>query len=124
FAWAGGQALARYILDEPQIVAGKSVLDFGSGSGLVAIAAARSAASRAVAADTDPYAAIAIGLNAAANGVSVEVETRDLLGKSCTGFQVILAGDVCYERAMADAVLAWLALCAEKGALVLIGDPG
>ena len=123
FAWAGGQALARYLLDAPEIVAGKHVLDFASGSGLVAIAAARAGAVRVEACDIDAFAAEAIGLNAAANGVSVTVRLDDLIGRD-DGWAVITAGDVCYERAMAERVIAWLSVLAARGATVLIGDPG
>lgn len=123
FAWAGGQALARYLLDAPEIVAGKRVLDFASGSGLVAIAAARSGAMAVEACDIDAFAAEAIAINAAANGVAVTVSLSDLVG-SDAGWDVICAGDVCYERAMAESVIAWLAELAARGATVLIGDPG
>ena len=122
FAWAGGQALARHILDHRGLVAGRSVLDFGAGSGLVAIAAAKGGA-RATAAETDPFAAAAIALNAAANGVAVAVERADIIG-SAPRWDVILAGDMCYERPLAERLTAWLADCAAAGALVLLGDPG
>jgi len=123
FAWAGGQALARYLLDEPDVVAGKHVLDFASGSGLVAIAAARAGAAYVEACDIDAFAGEAIGLNAAANGVSVTVRLDDLIGRD-EDWQVICAGDVCYERAMAESVIAWLSVRAARGGTVLIGDPG
>jgi len=124
FAWAGGQALARYILDRPEIVRGRRVLDFGAGSGIVAIVAALSGAGRVIAADIEPFAETAIALNASANSVSVETETRDLLALPRERFDVVLAGDVCYEQPMADKVVAWLGEHARDGALVLIGDPG
>lgn len=123
FAWAGGQALARYILDQPETVAGKSVLDFAAGSGLVAIAAARAGAASVEAAEIDPHAAAAIGLNAAANGVAVETIAADIVGEK-RRWDVVLAGDVCYEQPMADRVIAWLRDLAGAGALVLLGDPG
>ncbi len=123
FAWAGGQALARYILDRPELVAGRSVLDFAAGSGLVAIAAARAGASSVTAAEIDPHAAASIGLNAAANGEAVETIAADIVGEKGR-WDVVLAGDVCYERPMADRVMAWLRDLAEAGALVLLGDPG
>jgi predicted nicotinamide N-methyase len=123
FAWAGGQALARYLLDAPEIVAGKRVLDFASGSGLVAIAAAKAGAADVEACDIDAFAGEAIGLNAQANGVSVTVRLDDLIGRD-SGWEVICAGDVCYERAMAESVIAWLSVLAARGATVLIGDPG
>jgi predicted nicotinamide N-methyase len=123
FAWAGGQALARHLLDNPQIVAGRTVLDFASGSGLVAIAAARAGAARVTGADIDAFAAAAIGLNAQANGVEVAVRQGDLIGAD-EGWDVVLAGDICYERALAERVVAWLERLAARGATVLIGDPG
>lgn len=123
FAWAGGQGLARHILDHPEIVAGKRVLDFASGSGLVAIAAAKAGAARVEACDIDPFARAAIALNAEANGVGVEILEGDLLGQD-RGWDVALAGDVSYERDMAAAVADWLAALQARGAQALIGDPG
>ena len=123
FAWAGGQALARYVLDHPEVVAERSVVDFGSGSGLVAIAAARSGASRVLAADIDEFARAAIMLNASTNAVIVETTTDDLIG-SFGDWQTILVGDMCYERPLAERLLGWLAELAAKGAIVLLGDPG
>lgn len=124
FAWAGGQALARYILDNPAIVAGKRVIDFASGSGLVAIAAMRAGATEVLAADIDVFCEAAIGLNAVANGVEVAFTDVDLLDAPPPAADVILAGDICYERPMAEAVMAWLAQGRAAGAAVLIGDPG
>jgi predicted nicotinamide N-methyase len=124
FAWAGGQALARYLLDNPEIVAGREVLDIGSGSGIVAIAAAKSGASRVVAADIDPFAAAAIALNASLNGAAVTVETRDLLDRGPAGWGVALAGDICYEEPMSSRALALLRRIAARGRLALLGDPG
>jgi predicted nicotinamide N-methyase len=123
FAWAGGQALARYLLDHPQIVAGRRVLDFASGSGLVAIAAAKSGAARVEACDIDAFAVAAIGINAEANGVPVTARADDLVGRD-EGWEVVCAGDVCYERDMAERVIAWLSALSARGATVLIGDPG
>lgn len=123
FAWAGGQALARYVLDNPQLVAGKRVLDFASGSGLVAIAAVMAGAAHVAACDIDAFAHAAIGLNAAGNGVAVAVLPADILGQDF-GWDVVLAGDVSYERDMATRVTSWLATLHKRGALVLIGDPG
>lgn len=123
FAWAGGQALARYLLDHAEVVAGRRVLDFASGSGLVAIAAMKAGAARVEACDIDAFAATAIGLNAEANGVAVTARLEDLLGRD-EGWEVICAGDVCYERAMAEAVIGWLGGLSRRGATVLIGDPG
>jgi predicted nicotinamide N-methyase len=124
FAWAGGQALARYILDHPEAVVGKQVLDVASGSGMVAISAALAGAARVTAADIDPYAAEAIALNAALNGVTIGIETRDLLDRGPAGWAVVTAGDVCYEEPMASRMLALLRRIAARGRLALLGDPG
>jgi predicted nicotinamide N-methyase len=121
FAWAGGQALARYILD--QGLAANSVLDFGSGSGLVAIAAAKAGAKKVLAADIDPFAAAAIALNAKENGVAVETTTEDVIGRA-GDWNLILIGDMCYERPLAERLLAWLTERTRAGATVLMGDPG
>lgn len=123
FAWAGGQALARHLLDRPHLVAGFRVLDFASGSGLAGIAAAMAGAARVGATDVDPFAASAIALNAAANGVTVEVTLDDVIGTD-EGWDVVLAGDVFYERDMAARVSGWLGKLAGRGAVVLVGDPG
>ena len=123
FAWAGGQAVARYILDRPELVRGKTVLDFASGSGLSAIAAAKAGAARVIASDIDDFAAAAIALNAAANDVTLEIGTTDAIDTD-DGWDVVLAGDVCYEREMAARVTAWLMKLAARGATVLLGDPG
>jgi predicted nicotinamide N-methyase len=124
FAWAGGQALARYILDNPEIVAGKRVIDFASGSGLVAIAAMKAGAASVLAADIDVFCEAAIGLNASANCVEVAFTETDLLDAPPPPAEVLLAGDICYERPMAEAVMAWLGQGRAAGASVLIGDPG
>ncbi len=123
FAWAGGQALARYILDCPGIVAGKSVLDFASGSGLVAIAAAKAGARSVEASEIDAFAVEAIGINAKANRVSIDARLGDMIGAD-EGWDVVLAGDVSYERDMAQRVTDWLERLSARGALVLVGDPG
>ena len=123
FAWAGGQALARYILDHPELVAGKNVLDFASGSGLVGIAAAKAGAARVEACDIDDFAFAAMGLNAEANGVTLNPRTENLMGRD-EGWDVVLAGDVSYERDMAQSVTDWLETLSRRGALALIGDPG
>lgn len=123
FAWAGGQALARYILDHPEIVSGRRVLDFASGSGLVAIAAAKAGGSEVEAVDIDAFAIDAIRINASANHVTVKVRHENLIGRD-EGWDVVLAGDICYERDIAANVIVWLAQLQERGALVLIGDPG
>jgi predicted nicotinamide N-methyase len=124
FAWAGGQALARYLLDHPAQVAGRFVLDFGAGSGLVAIAAAKAGAAQVLAAEIDHFAAAAIAANATLNEVAISVTTNDVIDMTDARWEVVTAGDVCYERPMADRVTAWLRLLSRRGKLVLIGDPG
>lgn len=127
FAWAGGQALGRYILDHPWLVAGKRVLDLGSGSGLVAIATAMAGGVPVVASDIDPFAEQAIALNAEANGAYVEVLMQDLLGLAAPRerrYDLILVGDLFYEETMAARVLSFLDRHAALGTDVLIGDPG
>lgn len=123
FAWAGGQALARYILDNRELVAGRSVVDLGSGSGLTAIAARLSGAERVVAADIDALALAAIGLNARVNGVDIATRGDDLLAAGPERFEVALVGDLFYERALAEAVLAYARAARAQGTLVLVGDP-
>ncbi|WP_254600801.1 methyltransferase [Caulobacter sp. S45] len=125
FAWAGGQALARYVLDHPDVVAGRRVLDFATGSGLVAIAAMKAGAASARGCDIDGVCAAAVALNAQANDVQVAFTCADLLdGPPPREAQVILAGDICYERPVAERVEAWLRTAQAGGATVLIGDPG
>jgi predicted nicotinamide N-methyase len=123
FAWAGGQALARHILDHPELVRERGVLDFGAGSGLVALAAARAGA-LVTAAEIDPLAAAAIALNAALNGLAVAIERADVIGCEPAPWDVVLAGDMCYERPLAERLTRWLRALAVRGALVLLGDPG
>jgi predicted nicotinamide N-methyase len=120
FAWAGGQALARYLLDHPALVADKRVLDFGAGSGLVALAAAKAGAASVLAADIDRFSIAAIKANALANGLSVTVTDADMIG-SGEKFDVILVGDMCYERPLAERLMAWLKA---SDARILLGDPG
>jgi predicted nicotinamide N-methyase len=124
FAWAGGQALSRYILDHPDIVRGKRVLDFGSGSGLIAIAAMKAGAASVLAADIDPFAIASINLNAEVNGVSVLSTAENLVGASNGGWDVILIGDMCYERPLAESIEIWVRSLVADGAMALIGDPG
>jgi predicted nicotinamide N-methyase len=125
FAWAGGQALARYILDNPATVAGQRVVDFASGSGLCAIAAAMAGAGEVTASDLDAFAVAAIGLNAAANGVDGRITATSTNLLDCAPqADVILAADVFYERDLAAAVTDWLLRCRAGGSTVLIGDPG
>ena len=123
FAWPGGQALARYVLDDPSGVSGRSVLDFAAGSGLAAIAAAMAGAAAATAADIDRFAAAAIALNAAANGVTIDILHDDPIDRR-TAWALVLAGDVCYEQPMAGRATAWLRHLAAAGTDVLLGDPG
>jgi predicted nicotinamide N-methyase len=122
FAWAGGQALARYALDHSVLVEGKRVLDFASGSGLVAIAAAKAGAAEVTASDIDAFAIAAIEANAALNDVSVAPRLEDLIGTD-EGWGVVLAGDIAYEKDLAGAAMDWLMSLARRGAAVLIGDP-
>ncbi|QJE72104.1 methyltransferase [Aerophototrophica crusticola] len=124
FAWAGGQALARHVLDNPGLVVGKRVLDFATGSGLVAIAAAKAGAAHVVAVEIDPFATAATELNAGANGVAVETRLADLVGQPLPDVEVLLAGDICYERPFAERALAWFRDLTRAGTLVLMGDPG
>jgi predicted nicotinamide N-methyase len=124
FAWAGGQALARYLLDHPEEVRGRRVLDFASGSGLVAIAAMKAGAASALAVDIDPFCEAAVALNAAANGVEVAFACEDLLEGPPPEVDVICAGDICYAWPLADRVRRWLEAAHAAGRRVLIGDPG
>jgi predicted nicotinamide N-methyase len=125
FAWPGGQALARLILDRPSLVRGKDVLDFASGGGISAIAASKAGARRVRAAEIDPFARIALALNATANEVSIEAIAQDLLQtEAFDPAGVILAGDVCYEQPMATQAVAWLRRRVADGARVLLADPG
>jgi predicted nicotinamide N-methyase len=124
FAWAGGQALSRYILDHPEVVRGKRVMDFGSGSGLIAIAAMKAGANSVLAADIDPFAAASIALNAEVNGVSVIVTSENLVGAPNGGWDVILVGDLCYERPLAESIEIWIRNLISDGTEALIGDPG
>ena len=123
FAWAGGQALSRHVLDHPETVAGQSVLDFGAGSGLVAIAAARAGAASVTATDIDAFACAVIAANAEANQVSVTIVQDDIIGVG-GDWNTVLIGDMCYERPLAERLLAWLHRLRHSGATVLLGDPG
>lgn len=123
FAWAGGQALARYVLDSPGLVTGRSVLDLATGSGLVAIAAVRAGAGPVTANDIDPLSLAAVRANAEANDAAVRAVEGDLLDTD-DAYGVVLAGDVFYSREMAGRVLPFLRRAAARGALVLVGDPG
>jgi predicted nicotinamide N-methyase len=123
FAWPGGQALARAVLDDPKLVAGKRVLDFAAGCGIAAIAAAQAGAVLVEAAEIDPLALAAVRLNAALNGVAVATPPGDVVGAPCR-WDVIFAGDVCYEAPMTTHILPWLRGLVAAGAEVLIADPG
>ena len=123
FAWAGGQALARHILDHPEYVAGKSVLDFGAGSGLLSIAARLAGAAGVCAADIDPLACAAIRLNARENRVEVATTMEDVIDSAST-VDTVLVGDMCYERPLAERLIRWLRGLAAQGVEVLLGDPG
>jgi len=123
FAWPGGQATARLLLDEPGRVAGRCVLDFAAGCGIAAIAAAISGAALVEAAEIDPLALAAVRLNAALNEVHVATPEGDIVGSDCR-WDVILAGDVCYEAPMTAHILPWLRAMAASGAEVLLADPG
>lgn len=123
FAWAGGQGLARHVLDHPERVAGRTVLDFAAGSGLVGIAAAKAGAAAVTCADIDPFSRAAVALNAAANGVAVGFTADDLVGTD-GGWDVMLAGDVFYEKPFAERLVPWFCALAARGAAVLVGDPG
>ena len=124
FAWAGGQALARYVLDHPNLVRGKTVIDFASGSGIVGIAAMKAGAAHVLCADIDGFCQAALSLNQAANDVVCDFTETDLLDAPPPAADLILAGDICYEKPMTDKVMAWLMAARAQGAIVLIGDPG
>ena len=123
FAWAGGQALTRFLIDHPDWVKGKRVLDFAAGSGLSAIGAAKAGAALIQAAEIDDFAIAAIALNARVNNVAIDLVREDLIGAQ-PRWDVVLAGDVCYERPMAERVIAWFRALASRGVAILMGDPG
>ncbi|MEN5169667.1 methyltransferase [Brevundimonas pondensis] len=124
FAWAGGQALARWLLDHPDQVAGQRVIDLATGSGLVAVAAMKADAASVLAADIDPFCAAAVAANARSNGVEIAFTDADLLDAPPPPVDLICAGDVFYEKPMAEAVLAWLKQAQANGTHVIVGDPG
>jgi predicted nicotinamide N-methyase len=127
FAWAGGQALARFILDHPDIVSGKRVLDFASGSGLVGIAAKLAGANEVTCVDIDPFCASAITLNAALSGIAVSIQITDLteiINLESSEYDCVLAGDVFYDKQMVDKVWPMLQAFKRQGATILVGDPG
>jgi predicted nicotinamide N-methyase len=124
FAWAGGQALARWLLDHPDQVAGKRVIDLATGSGLVAVAAMKAGAVSVLAADIDPFCAAAVAANARSNGVEIAFTDANLLDAPPPSVDLICAGDVFYEKPMAEAVLVWLKQAQANGTRVIVGDPG
>jgi|GEM_PF-57647 len=129
FAWAGGQGLARFILDNPRFVRGKRVMDFASGSGLVAIAASLAGAKEVVACDIDSFAVTAIGLNAGLSATDIEIWMEDVTHRHNDtfpdgGFDIVLAGDVFYERPLAEKSVRWFQSLVPSGARVFVGDPG
>ena len=123
FAWAGGQALARYILDHGDLIDGRTVIDIGAGSGLSGIAAAKVGARRVDASDIDAIAVVAIALNAGANAVSVAATSDDWLGRAPPPADIVLVGDLFYERPLAERVMVFVQAAAARGSLVLVGDP-
>lgn len=123
FAWAGGQGLARYILDHPDCVAGKRVVDFASGSGLVAIAAVKAGAKSVTAVDIDPWTETAIALNSDLNAVEIEFSGDNIIGQTVDA-DVLLAGDVFYDKSFADALIPWFGALRQQGTEVIVGDPG
>ncbi|PBB29137.1 methyltransferase [Mesorhizobium sp. M1A.F.Ca.IN.020.06.1.1] len=123
FAWAGGQGLARYVLDHPATLQGKRVLDFASGSGMVAIAALKAGAAELTAADIDPFCATVIALNLEANGVKADFLDADSIGTD-DGWDVVLAGDVFYDKPLAERLTPWFTSLNARGADILVGDPG
>lgn len=124
FAWPGGQALARCLLDRPELARGVRVLDVGTGGGIVAIAAALAGAERVCASDIDPLAAAAARLNAELNGVELEIDTRDWIGARTGDFDLIVAGDMCYEAGFTGRLVSWLRGLAGRSCRVLLADPG
>jgi len=124
YPWGGGIVLARHILDNPQIVRGRRVLDLGAGGGIVAIAAAKSGAAKVLAGEVDRVGRAALALNAEANGVAVEIIENDLLFGPPPPVDLILVGDLFYEQALARRVVAFLDRCVESGIEALVGDPG
>ena len=123
FAWAGGQGLSRYLLDNPAVLAGKRALDFAAGSGLVGIAAVKAGAKDVISADIDPFCEAAMRLNAAANNVTLETVIEDLIGHD-HGWDVLLAGDIFYQRDIVDRLVPWFETLRRRGCDIIVGDPG
>ena len=124
YAWAGGQGLARYVLDHPPLVAGKRVLDFGTGTGIVGIAAMKAGAASVRATEVDALAIEAARRNAALNAVTLDFVLADVVGDPCADIDVVLAGDVFFETALAERCLRWFRTLVARGVSVLVGDPG
>jgi predicted nicotinamide N-methyase len=124
FAWPGGQAFSRLMLDRPELVRGRTILDFAAGSGIAGIAAVKSGAAKVIASEIDAFALAALRLNYDLNDVKIDIIDNDLLNGPPIGWDLILAGDVCYERPMASRVLAWLDQAVAAGIEVLVADPG
>ncbi len=124
FCWPGGMALSRYLADRPTVVAGKSVMDFGAGCGVVAIAAAKAGAARVIACDIDQVALWACAENAALNGLMLDLEGRDLVGSELPGVDVLLVGDVTYSREMVERLIPWFESLRAAGKTILVADPG
>jgi predicted nicotinamide N-methyase len=124
FPWAGGQALARHLLDRPELVRGRRVLDFATGSGLVGIAALLAGAASVDSTDLAPFCEVVVPMNASLNGVTLTPRLVDVLGQPLHGIDVVLAGDVFYEKPLAEQSLAWFRVLVAKGVTVLVGDPG
>ena len=123
FAWAGGQGLARHVLDHPDLVAGKHVIDFASGSGLVAIAAMKAGAASVLAVDIDPWTKTAVELNSRLNSCRVKFSTKDIIGSDIDA-DVMLAGDVFYDKGFADRLIPWFEQLVRSGKTIIVGDPG
>ena len=123
FAWAGGQGLARYVLDHPEVVAGKRVVDFASGSGLVAIAAVMAGAASVLAADIDPWTETAVRLNSRLNNIELAFTGGNLIG-TVPEADVLLAGDIFYDVGFANALVPWFTALTRSGKTVIVGDPG
>ena len=124
FAWAGGQGVARYLLDTPRVAANRRVFDLATGSGIIALAAASTGATHVIANDIDPFCGVACELNAELNQVQVQFDGEDRIGSNFRDIDVLVAGDICYEEPLASTVLSWLKALAKQGVVVYVGDPG
>lgn len=124
FCWPGGTALARYVLDRPALVAGKRVVDFGAGCGVLAVAAAKAGAATVIACDIDPVALWACQENASLNGIDLDIEGRDIVGTALPNIDVVLVGDVTYSREMVERLIPWFDGLRAAGTHILVADPG